>query len=125
MSPLIKQYKLKPNVTKEDLLKAGFKNNGWQSQFKEPKVSYSTELINDEIALNIEIETDTIKFDCYDNILILDKNFGQPYGAFYGNSEFEYLNRVIKNDNIKMEKLVKKGIFEEVNNVQLGIMQTN
>jgi hypothetical protein len=28
----INQYKLKPNITKEDLIKAGFKEGGWQSK---------------------------------------------------------------------------------------------
>jgi len=110
----IKQYKLKPNITKEDLLKAGFKNGGWQSQFKEPKVSYSTELVNDEIELHIEIETDTMKFDCYDNVLILDEDFGQPYGAFYGNSQSSYLSKVIDKYNTAMDNFIEKGIFEYV-----------
>jgi len=108
----IKQYKLKQNINKEDLVNAGFKNGGWQSQFKDPKVSYSIELINDEIELHIEIETNTMKFDCFDNVLVLDEDFGQPYGTFYGDKEFEYLNRVIEKYNIVMDKFVDKGVFE-------------
>lgn len=111
MNPLIKQYKLKPNITKEDLLNAGFKLGGWQSKFTEPKVNYGIELINDEINLFIEIETNTMKFDCYDNILILDEDFGQPYGAFYGDNEFDYLNKVIEKYNFIMDSFVEKGIL--------------
>ena len=109
----INQYKFKQNTTREDLIKAGFRNGGWQTEFKEPKVSYNTYLV-DEMKLNIEIETDTMKFDCYDNVLILDEDFCQPYGAFYMDKEFDYLNKVIKKYNMVMDEFVKKGVFTKV-----------
>lgn len=113
MHPSIKQYKLKPNVTKKDLFKAGFKEGGWQKKFKDPKVSYYAILV-DEIELHIEIETDTMEFNCIDNVLVLDADFCQPYTPFYGESKSKYLNDVIRNYNIIMDNLVHKDILEEI-----------
>lgn len=114
MHPSIKQYKLKPNTTRENLLNAGFKDGGWQMQFCNPKVSYTTTLI-DSIELHIEIITyPPIDFDCINNVLILDEDFCQPYSPFYGDIEFEYLNKVIHRYNEVMDRFVKKGIFEYV-----------
>jgi hypothetical protein len=109
----INQYKLKPNITKEDLIKAGFKEGGWQSKFKKPKVYYFAYL-TDDISLNIEIETDTMKFNCIDNVFVLDEAFCQAYSAFYADNEFDYLNKVIKKYNIVMDRFVEKGIFKKV-----------
>jgi hypothetical protein len=111
MLPTIKQYKLKPDITKEDLLNAGFKEGGWQKEFNDPKVNYYIPLI-DEISLHIEIETNTMQFDSIDNVLILDEDFGQPYGAFYRDIEFEYLNKAIDKYNIIMDGLIEKGILQ-------------
>lgn len=108
----IKQYKLKPNITKEDLIKAGFKEGGWQKQFKEPKVSYYTKLI-DSIGLYIEMETNPIQFNCFNNVLVLDEEFCQPYIPFYNSDYiFNFLSKVIKKYNYEMDILVAKGIFE-------------
>lgn len=111
MLPSIKQYKLKPNITREDLLKAGFSEFKAGIILNKPVACYSTTII-DEIELYIEIEIDTMKFDCYDNVLILDADFCQPYTPFYGDSEFNYLNKVIEKYNIKMDNLVSKGVLE-------------
>jgi len=114
MLPSIKQYKLRPDTTKEDLLKAGFKEGGWQTQFKNPKVNYTEKLI-DSINLHIEIEIDSvIHFDCFDNVLVLDDDYCQPYSPFYTYEPIKnrYLNLVVKRYNMVMDEFIKKGVFK-------------
>ena len=55
----VKRYELVENITKEDLLKAGFKEGGWDSYILNPKVSYSCVLYKD-IELHIEISTSNL-----------------------------------------------------------------
>ena len=80
----VKRYELVENITKEDLLKAGFKEGGWDSYILNPKVSYSCVLYED-IELHIEISTSSkkIKFNDYNNVLVFDDEIGQPYFPFY------------------------------------------
>jgi hypothetical protein len=109
----IKQYKLNSKTTKEDLLKAGFQNGGFLKRFKHPKVNYSISLV-DDIELLIEIETNTMKFDWLDNLVILDGSFCQPYYPFYKDKKFNFLNKVIKEYHAVMDQFVEKGVFEYV-----------
>ena len=106
----IKRYQLKSNITKEKLIEAGFnKDNNFQ------KFNYFRNLI-DDIELHIEIETNSIEFDDFDNVLVLDSSFGQPYTPFYtAEINFEYLDKVIHNYNMQMDKLVDKGVLEVKN----------
>ena len=106
----IKGYQLKSNITKEKLIEVGFnKDNNFQ------KFNYFRNLI-DDIELHIEIETNPIEFDDFDNVLVLDSSFGQPYTPFYtAKISFEYLDKVIKNYNIQMDKLVNKGVLDYKN----------
>ena len=107
-------YELNPDVTVDKLKEAGFKDGGWMSNIKEPKVSYMRPLI-DEIELNIEINTDTLEFDENENIFILDDTFGQAYFPFYNeNTDIEFALRVKRDYNKRMDALVEEGVFTKV-----------
>lgn len=109
-----KSYKIKENITREDLLDAGFKDGHWRC--KEECVSKYIRLIND-IELDIAIKTDPIGFDDFENIEVMDSSFGQTYTPFYGDNykryidNFPYLQEVITRYNETMDSL---GIFEEL-----------
>ena len=111
-----KRYELNNGLTEEELKKAGFRRGGWMMEVKEPKLQYTTSLI-DNIELNIEMSiTDgkVLNFDDYNNVYVMDENYGQPYAPFYdSNSKVPYLKRVISRYNEEMDKLVKKGILKE------------
>ena len=108
-----KSYKIKENITREDLLDAGFKDGHWRC--KEECVSKNIRLIGD-IELDIYVQTDPIQFDDFENIKVMDFAFGQPYTPFYGENYKKYINdspylqEVIKRYNEVMDGL---GIFEE------------
>ena len=115
MKPIIKRYKLNENLTKEKLLKNGFKEGGFLKEIPYPKYYYY-KLLTDDIELHIEINENidkTLNFDD-NNIVILDNNFCQPYYPFYENENgFLYLNKVIIEYNKCMDNLVSKGILIE------------
>jgi len=110
----IKRYKLNEGIDLDKLLEAGFMIGGWQKEIESPKVSYACMLI-DDIELCIEISTSgEIIFDDYKNILIFDDTIGQPYQAFYRNTKFPFLDKVIDKYNKKMDEFVSAGIFSEL-----------
>ena len=113
----IKRYELSDNISIEQLKKAGFRNGGWISEIKEPKIQY-TRLLIDEIELHIEvslIDEEVSSFDDFHNIWIIDNDFCQPYSPFYDSTaDFPYLNRVISRYNKEMDKLVSKGILKSI-----------
>ena len=116
----IKRFKLKSNVTKEELLALGFKSGGsWiikdaelflckEFYYKKTHLEYS---IGIAFCANINDWND------FDNVLILDEDFGQPYTPFYGDNygrditDFPTLENVIIKYNEFMSGL---GIFEEI-----------
>ena len=108
-------YKLNENVTVEKLKEAGFKEGGWMSNIKGPKLAYMRPLI-DEIELNIEINTDTLEFDENENIFIFDDTFGQAYFPFYNeDTTIEFAVKVKRDYNKRMDALAEEGIFTKVN----------
>jgi len=115
----VKRYELVENITKEDLLKAGFKEGGWDSYILNPKVSYSCVLYED-IELHIEISTSSkrIRFNDYNNVLVFDDEIGQPYFPFYKGIETEYIHKVIEKYNQKMDEFKEKGILKEKEQVK-------
>lgn len=110
----INHYELNPNVTVEKLKEIGFKQGGWMSNVKKPKMSYMNPLVKN-IELYIEINTDTFEFDEDENIFIWDDNFGQAYYPFYNDTEIAFASRVKRAYNDKMDSLVDQGLFEKVN----------
>ena len=110
-----KGYKLKDSITVDDLLNAGFKDGYWN--YKDGDcVSRSIQLM-DSIELELFVKTNPMNFDDFENVIIMDSAFGQPYTPFYGDNYKEYieggsyLTEVIKKYNEVMDNL---NIFEEV-----------
>lgn len=114
MNKKIKRYDLN-NITVEDLIKNEFKycETGVINSIKTPRYFY-IKFLCDEIELIIEIginENGTLSFDDYENVLLIDDDFGQPYNPFYRDTEFPFLDKVINKYNEAMDDLVKKGIL--------------
>lgn len=116
MKPEIKKYELSDKITIKKLKKNNFKEGGFMKDIPSPKYYYNKNLIDDiELHIEININPDgTFNFDDFDNIIVLDDNFCQPYYPFYESKEvFSFLNKVIKEYNKTMDELVEKGIFKE------------
>lgn len=111
----INHYKIKEGVTKELLLSHSFRDGGFINEIEKPKFFYTVNLIND-IELHIEININTLKFDDYDNVLILDDMFGQPYYPFYEKSDrvIPQIAKVRKRYNEEMDKLCNLNILEKI-----------
>lgn len=116
MKPKIKKYELNDNVTIKKLEKNNFNKGGFMKKIKSPKYYYNKYLVDDiELHIEIGINPDkTLSFDDYDNIIVLDDNFCQPYYPFYEEKKgFKFLNKVILEYNNTMDEFVKNGIFKE------------
>ncbi|MBQ9023629.1 MAG: hypothetical protein IJ105_00235 [Bacilli bacterium] len=116
MKPEIKKYILNDNLTINKLKKNNFKEGGFIKEIPSPKYYYYKRLI-DDIELHIEISVnndETFNFDDFDNIIVLDDSFCQPYTPFYESKKgFSFLNKVIIEYNKAMDELVEKGILKE------------
>lgn len=114
----INRYKLSDRVSKENrgaLLLAGFRSGSWRRKDNHDWMSASM-VLYDEITIEIDIDLTTLEWDDFNNVLVLDCDFGQPYVPFYHylNGEikmFPVLEKVVKEYNRLMEILVSKGIF--------------
>ena len=116
----IKKYKLNENVSIETLKKNGFKEGGFMNEVPSPKYKYNKYLVDDiELCIEISVNEDkSLSFDDFNNVLVLDDEFCQPYTDFYNTQNPDsivsgYLNRVISKYNEEMDELVKKGILQE------------
>ena len=111
----IKRYVLRENVNSDDLDKLKFKSGSWQIAEKDKLVMSKCIPLFDSIELHITIPLEK-EFDDFDDILVLDNDFCQPYTPFYGENYgreiegFKFLERVIERYNQAMDGL---GIFEE------------
>ncbi len=124
----IKEYQLKEGVTKGQLFQAGFINGGlneFVSHIKPPKIFYRCKLL-DDISLYIEIslaDENHLQLNGPYSVRVLEGDFLETYRPFY-HSERSYLymdtastnrmNRVIRAYNKRMDKLVERGVLEEV-----------
>lgn len=115
----IKKFKLKDNITEKDLIALGFKNGGsWVKKDAELCLSVYFEY-NDmfEYSIHIAFSSNINDWNDFDNILVLDEDFCQPYTPFYGDNygkdvhDFPVLENVITRYNEVMSSL---GIFEEI-----------
>lgn len=110
-----KSYRLKDEITTECLLDAGFKEGYWNYKDGEC-VSKRVHLMGD-MELELFIKTNPMNFGDFENVIIMDSAFGQPYIPFYGDNYKktieggDYLTEVIKKYNEVMDNL---NIFEEV-----------
>jgi len=110
-----KSYKLKDSITVDDLLSVGFREGYWNYKDGEC-VSKRIQLV-DSIELELFVKTNPMNFDDFENVVVMDSDFCQPYTPFYGDSYKQmieggsYLTEVIKRYNEVMDTL---NIFEEV-----------
>ena len=116
----INRYKLKSNITTNDLIKLNAREGGiWIN--KESKLFLSKcfyyEPYEFEFSIGIAFKDNIHDWNDFDNILVLDEDFGQPYTPFYGDMfgkdvcNFPTLEFVIEKYNEYMSSL---GIFEEI-----------
>ena len=116
----IKRFKLADGVTKEELLALRFRRGGsWIMKDAELFLSrtFYNQVTNFEYSIDIAFGSDINDWNDFDNVLVMDEDFGQPYGPFYGEnygkdiSDFPELENVILTYNHYMSTL---GIFEEI-----------
>lgn len=116
----IKRFKLKDHIIKEDLVSLGFKSGGsWVHKDAELFLSrcYDCKKYDFEYSISIAFGPDINDWNDFDNVLILDEAYCQPYTPFYGDNygqdinDFPVLESVIVNYNDFMSSL---GIFEEL-----------
>ena len=116
----IKRFKLKENITKEDLIALGFKDGGaWIKTDAELFLDkyFCFKKIDFEYSIGIAFSSNINDWNDFDNVLILDEAFCQPYTPFYGDNygkdikNFPALENVISEYNKFMGSL---GIFEEL-----------
>lgn len=109
----IKQYKLKPDITKEQLISMGFKEGGTYvhkeakmvlihcivihntTEIKKKNGKIRTYKFTSEFDVDIAITDNLNDWNDYDNILVLDSDFGQPYYPFY-----EYMSGKMKANQV-------------------------
>lgn len=102
-------YKLKDNITRRDLIELGFKEGNWQSKYKDIECVSKSIMLFGDINLNICIKTNPMEFDDYEDVLMLDDAFCQPYTPFYGDNYkkeiagFRFLEKVIDKYNEAMD----------------------
>ena len=111
----IKHYKLNENISIDFLKSLGFRDGGFFSEIENPKMNYYQRLDGD-IEFHFEINTNTFEFNDFDNILILDDSFCQPYQPFYDKQEkvFPYCAKIRKKYNELMDDFIKKGLLIEI-----------
>ena len=113
----INTYRLKDGITAEDLDKLGFKSGSWQGKYKNIECMSTFVGLHGRMELNLTIRTNSIEFDDFEDALVLDDVFGQPYTAFYGKNykgdvkDFPFLEKVINRYNNVMGSM---GIFDIV-----------
>lgn len=115
----IKRFKLKDNIARDDLIALGFKSGGsWIKKDAELFMSrcFEDENSSFEYSISIAFSSDINNWNDFDNVLIMDEDFGQPYTPFYNLYEkevdgFPILENVIFKYNDFMSRL---GIFEEL-----------
>ena len=116
----IKRFKLKDNITKDDLIALKFRNGGsWIKNDAELFLSrcFEDEETEFEYSIGIAFSSNINDWNDFDNVLVMDEDFGQPYTPFYGDNygkdidNFPVLEMVIAKYNRFMSSL---GIFEEI-----------
>lgn len=83
----IKRYKLRDDVTKEELLQCGFEEGGtWIKEDARLFLSrcFEYKKYHFEFSINIAFGSNIGDWNDFDNVLVLDEDFCQPYTPFYG-----------------------------------------
>ena len=114
----IKRYELSltdKNELVKKLTKLGFKEGSWLKEYNGREVMSRYFCLVDDIELHITFDIGQMKFDDFDDVLVLDDNFCQPYTSFYTTDNlktFSFLEKVIKAYNRNMDTLVDAGILK-------------
>lgn len=120
----INRYYINPNTKKEDLIDVGFKSGG--SWIIDDAVLFKTYDICNNISISIAFTENILDFNDFDNILVIDEDFGQPYTPFYGDNygkdiKNKFIQKIIIGYNkfldslpflIKEEKRIQENNFE-------------
>lgn len=110
----IKRFKLKDNITKDDLIALGFKSGGtWIKKDAELFLSKYCHYkkLDFEYTIDIAFSSDINDWNDFDNVLVMDDDFGQPYTPFYYDNygkditDFPALEHVISSYNEFMSSL--------------------
>lgn len=132
----MKRYELSPyflslNTAEQIslLTDTGFKEGFWR-EFKKNNHRWMTHyfcLFNSEkeknsyeFSFDVAIDLDDLKsWNDFDNLEVIDDDFGQPYYAFFraqdSGHSFPFLDMIIKKYENQMSKLVEAKILKEVN----------
>ena len=78
----IQRFKLKPNITDDDLTKLGFKISPSNEYYYYCRY-FTNKKLNFEISITIKIPKDMEPWDDVTNVDVLDEDFLQPYTPFY------------------------------------------
>ena len=81
-----KSYKLKYTPTEEQLIESGARSGGsWIDEESKMYISKSFILPEYDFEFSIDIcfKADISDWNDFDNVLVLDEDFGQPYTPFY------------------------------------------
>lgn len=108
-----KSYKLKYTPTDEQLIKAGARNGGsWINKESVLFISRSFYLktFDFEFSVGLCFNENRSDWNDFDNVLVLDEDFGQPYTPFYNHykeevSSFPCLEYCIEKYNEFMDSL--------------------
>ena len=114
----INRYKLKPNLTVDDLMKLSAREGGsWINKESKLFISKCFYYKDCEFSIDIAFKDNIYDWDDSNNIIILDEDCCQPYRPFYGENfgadikNFPCLEFVIKTYNEFMDSI---GIFDIV-----------
>lgn len=86
----IARFRLKPNITAQDLLDAGGKMSDFaisdETRSEDLKICFSSRFKEkDWLSINLHfVASDVQSWSDYHNVIVLDENFCQPYTPFYG-----------------------------------------
>lgn len=111
----INTYKLKDGINKEDLDRLEFNEGSWQRQYKDIECMSKSIQLNKDVIMYITIKTNPFEFDDFEDTLVLDDRFCQPYIPFYGENYKKdangktYLGKIIQKYNKVMNN---ENIFE-------------
>jgi hypothetical protein len=111
------------------LTDTGFKEGFWREpeKFNHHWMTHHFCLFNSEkeknsyeFSFDVAIDLDDLKsWNDFDNLEVIDDDFGQPYYAFFraqdSGHSFPFLDMIIKKYENQMNKLVKAKILKEVN----------
>lgn len=108
------------NELKEALKLMDFKEGSWQKQYDGRNVMSKCIPLIENIELHITFDIDSMKWDDYEDTLVLDDDFCQAYSPFYNDKMdfgFPFLAKVVRAYNNVMDRFVDVGLLKPMNRV--------